>query len=137
MAAIANQNGRHMVQYVLLPVNIHLHWNLFIFEFLTIYFDFILAAILKILKTLFGNLIIIIIIIIIRNGAKTRSPQNFIWGLNNNNNKKKKKKKKKKKRCKNNKSPNFVWGLNNKKRSKHNKSPKLRLGDIIICNKLV
>jgi hypothetical protein len=69
----------------------------------------------------------------IGNGAKTRSPQNFIWGLNNNN----KKKKKKKKRCKNNKSPNFVWGLNNKKRSKHNMSPKLRLGDIIICNKLV
>jgi Ulp1 family protease len=47
MAAIANQNDRHMVQYVLLPVNIHFHWNLFIFEFLTIYFDFILAAILK------------------------------------------------------------------------------------------
>jgi hypothetical protein len=38
---------RHMVQHVLLPVNIHFHWNLFIFEFLTIYFDFILAAILK------------------------------------------------------------------------------------------
>jgi hypothetical protein len=51
MAAIANQNGRHMVQHVLLPVTIHFHWNLFIFEFLTIYFDFILAAILKILKT--------------------------------------------------------------------------------------
>jgi Ulp1 family protease len=34
-----------------LPVNIHFHWNLFIFEFLTIHFDFILAAILKILKT--------------------------------------------------------------------------------------
>ena len=51
MAAIANQNGRHMVQHVLLPVTIHFHWNLFILEFLTIYFDFILAAILKILKT--------------------------------------------------------------------------------------
>ena len=51
MAAVANQYGRHMVQHVLLPVNIHFHWNLFIFEFLTIYFDFILAAILKILKT--------------------------------------------------------------------------------------
>ena len=25
----------------------------------------------------------IIIIIITRNGAKTRSPQNFVWGLNN------------------------------------------------------
>jgi hypothetical protein len=25
MAAIANQNGRHMVQHVLLPVNIHFH----------------------------------------------------------------------------------------------------------------
>jgi hypothetical protein len=47
MAAIANQNGRRMVQHVLLPVNIHFHWNLFIFEFSTIYFDFILAAILK------------------------------------------------------------------------------------------
>jgi hypothetical protein len=43
MATIANQNGCHMVQHVLLPVNIHL----FTFEFLTIYFDFILAAILK------------------------------------------------------------------------------------------
>ena len=51
MATIANQNGRHMVQHVLLPVNIHFHWNLFIFESLTIYFDFILAAILKTLKT--------------------------------------------------------------------------------------
>ena len=40
MAAIANQNGRHMVQHVLHPVNIPFHWNLFIFEFLTIYFDF-------------------------------------------------------------------------------------------------
>jgi hypothetical protein len=51
MATIANQNGHHMVQHVLFPVNIHFHWNLFIFEFLTIYFDFILAAILKMLKT--------------------------------------------------------------------------------------
>jgi hypothetical protein len=25
MAAIANQDGRHMVRHVLLPVNIHLH----------------------------------------------------------------------------------------------------------------
>jgi hypothetical protein len=25
MATIANQNGRHMVQHVLLPVNIHFH----------------------------------------------------------------------------------------------------------------
>jgi hypothetical protein len=40
MTTIANQNGRHMVQHVLLPVNIHFHWNLFIFEFLTIYLDF-------------------------------------------------------------------------------------------------
>ena len=51
MATIANQNGRHMVQHVLLPVNIHFHWNLFIFEFLTILKIFILVAILKILKT--------------------------------------------------------------------------------------
>ena len=27
MVTIANQNGRHMVQHVLLPVNIHFHWN--------------------------------------------------------------------------------------------------------------
>ena len=45
------QNGRHMLQHVLLPVNIHFHWNLFIFEFLTIFLIFILATILKILKT--------------------------------------------------------------------------------------
>jgi hypothetical protein len=31
MATIANQNGRHIVQHVLFPVNIHFHWNLFIF----------------------------------------------------------------------------------------------------------
>ena len=54
------------------------------------------------LQTSFGDLIIII-----RNSAKTRSPQNFVWGLNNNNN-------------------------NNKKRSKHNMSPKLCLEAIII-----
>jgi hypothetical protein len=53
------------------------------------------------LQTSFGDLIIII-----RNSAKTRSPQNFVWGLNNNNNK--------------------------KKRSKHNMSPKLCLEAIII-----
>ena len=47
MAAIANKNGRHMAQHVLLPANIHFHWNLYIFEFLAIYFNFILAAILK------------------------------------------------------------------------------------------
>ena len=43
MAAIANKNGRDMVQYVLLPVNIHFHWNFLIFEFLTIFWIFILA----------------------------------------------------------------------------------------------
>jgi hypothetical protein len=31
-ATIANWNGRNMVQHVLLPVNIHFHWNLFIFD---------------------------------------------------------------------------------------------------------
>ena len=51
MAIIANQNGRHMVQYVLHPVNIHFHWNLLILEFLAIFQFFILVAILKILKT--------------------------------------------------------------------------------------
>ena len=30
------QNGRHMLQHVLLPVNIHFHWNLFIFKFVYI-----------------------------------------------------------------------------------------------------
>jgi Ulp1 family protease len=29
-----------MVQHVLLPVNIHFHWNLLIFLFLTIYLNF-------------------------------------------------------------------------------------------------
>ena len=51
MAAIANRNGRNMVQHVLLPVNLHFHWNLFIFEFLRIFLIFILATIWKILKT--------------------------------------------------------------------------------------
>ena len=51
MATIANRNGRNMVQHVLLPVNIHFHWNLFILEFLIIFLIFILASILKILKT--------------------------------------------------------------------------------------
>jgi hypothetical protein len=37
-----------LVQHVLLPVTIHFHWNHFIFEFLTIFLIFILAAILKI-----------------------------------------------------------------------------------------
>ena len=45
------QNGRHMVQHVLLPVHIHFHWNLFIFKFLMIFLIFILVAILNILKT--------------------------------------------------------------------------------------
>ena len=40
-----------MVQHVLVPVNNHFHWNLFIFEFLAIFLIFILATILKILKT--------------------------------------------------------------------------------------
>jgi hypothetical protein len=44
MATIANQNGRHMVQHVLLPPNIHFHWNLFIFEFLTIFFNFYIGG---------------------------------------------------------------------------------------------
>ena len=48
--AIANRNGHNMVQHVFLPVNIHCHWNLFIFEFSAIFLIFILAAILKILK---------------------------------------------------------------------------------------
>ena len=44
MATIANQNGRKMVPHVLLPVNIHFHWNLFIFEFLTICFNFYICG---------------------------------------------------------------------------------------------
>ena len=43
-ATIANQNGRHMVLHILLPVNIHFHWNLFIFEFLTIVFNFYIGG---------------------------------------------------------------------------------------------
>jgi ABC-type maltose transport system permease subunit len=49
MAAIANQNGRHMVQHVL-PCKYPFPLKFFIFKFITIYFDFILAAILKITK---------------------------------------------------------------------------------------
>jgi hypothetical protein len=44
MATIANRNGRNMVQHVSLPVNIHFHWNLFIFEVLTIFLIFILVV---------------------------------------------------------------------------------------------
>ena len=57
MAAIANRNGSNMVQHVLHNVNIHFHWNLFIFEFLAIFFlyyigdHFKMADILKIWKT--------------------------------------------------------------------------------------
>ena len=57
MASIANQNGRHMVQHVLLPVNIHFHWNLFHFWIFSNLFWFYIGrrfemvAILKILKT--------------------------------------------------------------------------------------
>jgi Ulp1 family protease len=59
MATIANQNGRHMVQHVLLPVNIHFHWNLFIFQFLTIFLIFILAAILKTKSTTLSDKLIL------------------------------------------------------------------------------
>jgi hypothetical protein len=48
MAAVAMVTK---VQHVLLPVNIHFHGNILIFEFLTIVLIFILVAILKILKT--------------------------------------------------------------------------------------
>ena len=44
MATIANRNGHNMVQHFLLPVNIHFHWNLFIFEFLTIFFIFYIGG---------------------------------------------------------------------------------------------
>ena len=33
-----------MVLHILLPVNIHFHWNLFIFEFLTIVFNFYIGG---------------------------------------------------------------------------------------------
>ena len=49
-STIANQNGRHMVLHILLPVNIHFHWNLFIFEFLTIFFYFYIGGHLEIFK---------------------------------------------------------------------------------------
>jgi hypothetical protein len=85
-------NQDDMVQHVLLPVNIHFHWNLFIFEFLTIYFDFLLAAILKILKTknttLSDDLLCVHIILRLRNfrmaAVATRKREKFkvlgIWG---------------------------------------------------------
>ena len=77
MAAIVNQNGRHMVQHVLLLVNIHFHWNLFIFEFLTIYFyfiSFILAAILKIWKTKSTTLSDDLILCQVSKGSAVRFP---------------------------------------------------------------
>ena len=43
-ATIANQSCRHMVLHILLPLNIHFHWNLFIFEFLTIVFNFYIGG---------------------------------------------------------------------------------------------
>jgi hypothetical protein len=46
MATIANHIGHHMVQHVLLPVNIHVHFSIF-----NDFVIFILTAILKILKT--------------------------------------------------------------------------------------
>ena len=94
MATIANQNGRHMVQHVLLPVNIHFHWNLYIFEFLTIYFNFILGDDLFLCQVSKGSAVRfprngpdkidaeagrIIRIIIIRNWAKVICFTNFVW----------------------------------------------------------
>jgi Ulp1 family protease len=81
MATIANQNGRHMVQYVLFPVNIHFHWNLFIFELLTIYFDFILAAILKILKTKSTTLSDDLFLYQVSKGSAVRSEFNIFCTL--------------------------------------------------------
>jgi hypothetical protein len=81
MATIANQNGRHMVQHVLLPVNIHFHWNLFIFEFLTIYFDFILVAILKILKTKITTLSDDLFLCQVSKGSAVRSEFNIFCTL--------------------------------------------------------
>ena len=40
MAAIANWNGRNMVQHLLLPVNIYFHWNLLIFLIFNDFFNF-------------------------------------------------------------------------------------------------
>jgi hypothetical protein len=81
MATIPNQNGRHMVQHVLLPVNIHFHWNLFIFEFSTIYFDFILAAILKILKTKSTTLSDDLFLCQVSKGSVVRSEFNIFYTL--------------------------------------------------------
>ena len=70
-----------MVQHVLLPVNIHFHWNLFIFEFLTIYFDFILAAILKILKTKSTTLCDDLFLCQVSKGSAVRSEFNIFCTL--------------------------------------------------------
>jgi hypothetical protein len=52
MATIANQNGHHMVQNVLLPVNIYVHFLIFN-DFFNFYIGghFEMAVILKIIKT--------------------------------------------------------------------------------------
>jgi hypothetical protein len=83
------QDGRHRVQHVLLPVNIHFHWNLFIFEILTIYFNFFsfyigghfeMAAILKIKKkstTLSDDLYLCQV----SNGSAVRFPFNIFCTL--------------------------------------------------------
>jgi hypothetical protein len=73
--------GGHMVQHVLLPVNIHFHWNLFIFEFLTIYFDFILEAILKILKSKSTTLSDDLFLCQVSKGSAVRSEYNIFCTL--------------------------------------------------------
>ena len=87
MAAIANQNGRHMAQHVLLLVIIHFHRNLFIFEFLAIYFYFYIgghfeiAAILKILKTKSTTLSDDLLLSQVSNGSAVRFPFNMFCTL--------------------------------------------------------
>jgi hypothetical protein len=81
MATIANRNGRNMVQHVLLPVNIHFHWNLLIFEFLTIFFIFILATILKILKTKSTTLSDDLFLCQVSKGSAVRSEFNLFCTL--------------------------------------------------------
>jgi hypothetical protein len=81
VAAIANRNGHHMVQHVLLPVNIHFHWNLFIFEYLTIFLIFILAAILKILITKSTTLSDDLFLCQVSKGSAVRSEFNIFCTL--------------------------------------------------------
>jgi hypothetical protein len=58
MAAIANQDGRHMVQHVLLPVNIHFHEPLMILQIISFLVIIIIIIPLLLLRMNFSDQIL-------------------------------------------------------------------------------